>query len=147
VEKDYWKKYQDLFADTSRVLKQTKPEQFTKEFTQRLRMKRDMNAPMAKAGHEYGDYEAYADDVNRVDHHSEKNSTDLHNESFYKNYQSMIKSMNTKDGEELRSETRKNIAATIEDMNIGNEDVTGAFNRLQSEQMMKLNMFQIQQEA
>lgn len=63
--KDYWKSINSLTEETQRKLNETKPEVFTKEMVQRLRMKRDITAPFEKDGHEYGNYDKY--DKNKVE--------------------------------------------------------------------------------
>ena len=70
MQKDYWSSFEKVAEDTARKLRETKPEVFTKEFVNRMRLQRDLNAPMEKDGHEYGDYEKY--DKNRVDVNIEK---------------------------------------------------------------------------
>ena len=63
--KDYWKSINSLTEETQRKLNETKPEVFTKEMVQRLRMKRDITEPFEKDGHEYGNYDKY--DKNKVE--------------------------------------------------------------------------------
>jgi hypothetical protein len=43
----------------------TKPEVFTKNYTMRLRLRRDLNAEFPADGQEYGDYEKF--DKNKVE--------------------------------------------------------------------------------
>jgi hypothetical protein len=75
--------------DTARKLRETKPEAFTKEFTTRMRLQRDLNAPMTKDGHEYGDYEKY--DKNNVEYKQEKGSNDFGEGTFFRNYRNLLK--------------------------------------------------------
>jgi hypothetical protein len=86
VERDYWGKFETLAKDTERVLKETNPEQFTKEFTMRLRLHRDLNAPFEKAGHEYGNYEKYENDANSVNVENEDGQDDDGESKIFRNY-------------------------------------------------------------
>ena len=99
MQKDYWDKFETLAKDTERKLNETKPEQFTKEFTMRLRLHRDLNAPFEKDGHEYGNYEKYQSDSNSVKVESELGEMDDGQSKFFKNYQDMLKSMDIEEGE------------------------------------------------
>lgn len=74
MQKDYWDQFSKVTEDTARKLRETKPEAFSKEFMMRMRLKRDLNAPMEKDGHEYGDYDKY--DKNKVDLKIEKGEDD-----------------------------------------------------------------------
>jgi len=84
IQKDYWDKFEKLTSDTSRRLKETRPEVFTKEFTMRLRLQRDLNVPFEKEGHEYGNYEQY--EKNSVEEKQDEGFDDDGEAKFFKNY-------------------------------------------------------------
>jgi len=78
---DYFDKLKEVHDDTARTLRETRPEQFTKEFTMRLRLKRDTDAPYQKAGQEYGNYEQY--EKNKVETHRERDMVDEGEPNFF----------------------------------------------------------------
>jgi hypothetical protein len=54
-----------------------------------MRLQRDLNAPMTKDGHEYGDYEKY--DKNNVEYKQEKGADDFGEGTFFRNYRNLLK--------------------------------------------------------
>ena len=64
MEKDYWKAIRTMRMDVAEKMEKSNPETFTKEFVERIRMKRDLTAPMTEAGNEYGDYSKYEGEKN-----------------------------------------------------------------------------------
>lgn len=51
-----------------------------------MRLHRDLNGPFEKDGHEYGNYEKYETDANRVDIKHDAGKTDDGEDKFFKNY-------------------------------------------------------------
>ena len=112
MQKDYWDKFEKLHEDTTRTLKETKPEVFTKEFTMRMRLNRDLNAPFEKDGHEYGNYAKY--EANSVEVKHDEGLENDGEKMFFRNYQNMLKSMDIAEGYKIKHVDRKSIAKTIE---------------------------------
>jgi hypothetical protein len=107
MQKDYWDQMNTLEQDTARKLRETKPEVFTAEMVNRLRMQRDVTAPFEKDGHEYGNYEKY--EKNKVEWKTEKGEGDDGTEKFFKNYRNMLKQINNVEGEEVKDEEEASI--------------------------------------
>ena len=84
VQKDYWEQFNRVHEDTARRMKETKPEQFTKEMELRLRLGRDVNAPFEKDGHEYGNYDKYHKQSVEVE--EEDGAHDDGQMKFFRNY-------------------------------------------------------------
>jgi len=68
-------------------VKQTKPEVFTKEYAMRIRLQRDLSAPFKKD--EYGDYDKY--EKNTVEEKNDTGKDDYGNDTFYTNYNNMLR--------------------------------------------------------
>lgn len=96
----------------ARTLRETKPEQYTKEMEMRLRLNRDLNAPFEKDGHEYGDYDKY--DKHTAEVVEEPGYVDDGKHMFWKNYQLMLKRMELEEGDHHHNAERQDIADTIE---------------------------------
>ncbi len=100
---------------------------FTKNYTMRLRLRRDLNADMPRDGHEYGDYEKY--DKNTVNILNDKGQDDRGHDNFLKNYNNMLRQMKTEDGEELRKDEADNFAEAVGDYETHMDDMLSKFNR------------------
>ena len=68
----------------------------------RMRLGRDLNAPFPKDGHEYGDYEKY--EKNNVEVKTDRGENDFGDQTFFRNYQNMLRNMNTPEGDHIRSQ-------------------------------------------
>jgi len=90
MEKDYWKAIRTMRDDVKDKLEKSGPETFTKEFVERIRMSRDLTAPMTEAGNEYGDYSKYEGDKNTVKEVNDKGLGDVGMETFHANWANMI---------------------------------------------------------
>jgi len=59
MQRDYWNQVKDLCKDVNKKFRESNPETFTKALVQRLRLRRDLDQPIDKAGEEYGHYEKF----------------------------------------------------------------------------------------
>jgi hypothetical protein len=128
MQKDYWDQFSKVTEDTARKLRETKPEAFSKEFMMRMRLKRDLNAPMEKDGHEYGDYDKY--DKNKVDLKIEKGEDDTGTDQFMKKYQNMLRSLNTPDGDDTRDRDHLSMTHAVENYRTDNAELDEKYNHI-----------------
>lgn len=134
-----------MTEDTARKLRETKPEVFTKEFAMRMRLRRDLNAPFPKAGHEYGDYEKY--EKNNIEELNEKGLDDFGEDTFFKNYQNMLKQFNTPEGETNRIRDDLTIANTVENYKVPTQDLITKFNSARENLDIADTIFKMEQES
>ena len=66
--------------DMERKFNQTKPDVFTKNYTMRLRLRRDLNAEFPADGQEYGNYDKF--DKNTVQQVNDKGFSDEGHDNF-----------------------------------------------------------------
>jgi hypothetical protein len=128
MQKDYWEQFEKVTEDTARKLRETKPEVFTKEFITRMRLKRDLNAPMEKDGYEYGDYDKY--EKNRVETKVEKGEEDTGDEVFVKKYQNMLRQLNTPEGDTTRQNDDFSMSQTVENYRVNNSEIDQKYNHM-----------------
>jgi len=126
MQKDYWNQFDKVTEDTARKLRETKPEVFSKEFMTRMRLNRDLNAPMQKDGHEYGDYEKY--EKNKIELKIEKGVEDTGDNVFVKKYQNMLRQMNTPEGDTVRDHDDISMSQTVESYRTNNAELDQKYN-------------------
>lgn len=80
-------------------LDKTDRSTFTKKFVERLRMGKDLDAPMAEAIDDYGDYSKFTDGKNSVTEVNDIGEFDDGTDPFYKNYNKMLQEMAHPEGD------------------------------------------------
>ena len=126
VQKDFWERLRETRNDTERRLNDTKPEVFTKNHTMRLRLQRDLAAEMPKDGQEYGDYQKY--EKNSVVQKNDQGFDDPGNDTFFTNYQNMLRRINLPEGDDVREKDHETIAQTIGNYNVHSSNMLEQFN-------------------
>jgi hypothetical protein len=121
LNRDYMNKMHSTKMDMERKFNQTKPEVFTKNYTMRLRLRRDLNAEFPADGQEYGDYEKF--DKNKVEQLNDKGLADEGHDNFQKNYNEMIRQMKTEEGDAIREVDKENFANTVNDYDTHLENI------------------------
>lgn len=116
MQKDYWNNMRNFKDDTVRQMDASSRETFTKEYTKRLRMNRDLSAPMPEKGEEYGNYEKY--EKNSVELEVDEGLYDDGSDKFRKNYNNMMAQLNMSIGDGKREHTEKTIASTVANTNV-----------------------------
>lgn len=76
---------------------------FTKKFVERLRLGRDLDAPIPSRGDEYGDYSKFESRKNQVKEVNDLGVYDDGSDPFLKNYNKMMTEMKNFEGQELRN--------------------------------------------
>ena len=89
----------------------------------RLRLQRDLNAPFKM--NEYGDYDKY--EKNTVVEKNDKGSDDYGNDTFFGNYNNMLRKLNTKDGDHIREADNETIAQKVSNYNVHDGDLMSEF--------------------
>ena len=131
IKRDYFDNLDDTKDEMLRKFEATKPEVFTKNYTMRLRLRRDLQADYPADGEEYGDYDKF--EKNKVETLNERGEDDSGIDNFQKNYNEMLRQMRTKEGEKLRAKDGKNLAATLTDVRTHTDDLAKKFNRARFE--------------
>ena len=79
--------------DLKERIDKTDRNTFTKKFVERLRMGRDVEAPMSERGDDYGDYSKFENGKNYVKEVNDLGEFDTGMDPFYKNYAKMVNEM------------------------------------------------------
>jgi hypothetical protein len=86
VERDYWKQIRTMRDNIKERMEKTDHSTFTKNFVTRMRLGKDLDAPMSEAGDDYGDYSKFESDRNSVVEKNDPGLYDDGSEPFLRNY-------------------------------------------------------------
>jgi hypothetical protein len=112
VQRDYWDNIRKVRDNLAERIDKTERSTFTKKFVERLRMGRDLDAPMAEAGDDYGDYSKFESRKNSVTEKNDLGEFDDGSDKFLANYNHMMSELATEEGDRLRDQEKK----TVEDV-------------------------------
>jgi hypothetical protein len=82
-----------------------------------------LNAPFKQD--EYGDYEKY--EKNTVEEKNDNGSDDFGYDTFFGNYNNMLRKLNTKDGDHIREADDETIAQKVSNYNVHDGDMMSDF--------------------
>ena len=88
VMSDYWNQMRDLDEETARGFMKSNRSHFTKTMVERLRLGKNVKAPVEGAGDEYGNYQKF-EGKNRVEEVNDKGYDDLGYDRFQLNLEKM----------------------------------------------------------
>lgn len=113
-------------------LDKTDRSTFTKKFVERLRMGKDLDAPMAEAGEDYADYSKYESTKNSVTEMNDLGEFDDGSDKFLGNYNKMMSELANEEGDKLREQEKK----TVEDV-MGRMDTANFKNYVSNNDLMQ----------
>jgi len=120
VEADYWKQIRTVRDRLEERLEKTDHATFTKKYVERLRLGRDLDAPMAEIGEDYVDYKKYESDKNSVKEKNARGEWDDGTDPFLKNYNKMITEMANYEGESVRKKEDDAVKDVMSKMDTNN---------------------------
>lgn len=106
VQRDYWDNVRKVRDNLAERLDKTERSTFTKKFVERLRLGRDLDAPMAEAGDDYGDYSKFENTKNSVTEVNDLGDFDDGSDKFLANYNRMMSELATEEGDKLRAQEK-----------------------------------------
>lgn len=83
--RDYYNSVKDLKQGVAKQFEKADRGNFTKEYVQRLRLRRGLESPMEASGDEYGNYKKFEEGRNSVKEVNDKGYNDLGLDKFDKN--------------------------------------------------------------
>ena len=97
-------------------LDKTERSTFTKKFVERLRMGRDLDAPIAESGEDYGDYSKFENTKNSIKEVNDLGEFDDGSDKFLANYNRMMSELANSEGDQLRDKEKKTVTDVMNRM-------------------------------
>ena len=95
VMKDYYEQMKNLNEDVANNFMKADRSNFTKKIVERLRLGKNVKSPVEGAGDEYGNYQKFEGNKNRVEEVNDKGYDDIGNDKFDRNVEQMFQTLNT----------------------------------------------------
>lgn len=118
VERDYWKQVRTMRDQIKEKMEKTDHATYTKNFVTRLRLGKDLDAPMSEAGDDYGDYSKFESDRNSVVEKNALGEYDDGSDPFLKNYNKMMTEMANYEGDQIRAREDKAVNNVMSRMDV-----------------------------
>ena len=125
MQRDFWDATENLKQNTAKQIQNTDPSTFTQMFTTRMRLQKQPNASMPSRGNEYGNYERF--EKNTISESMDTGSTDTGEDTFMKNYNDMLRQLNTEEAQRLKDKESEFTQETINDESIANMSMMDQF--------------------